>query len=105
VRTTCEEKATKAARELVRAINTKDSGDGKDVRVIMYFDEAHSLSEPRDGVLYKTLCTVLADIALPQVFSMMLSTNSSLPDLSPAQSVHPSGRVSGPEDPCRRLGL
>jgi hypothetical protein len=104
VRTTRREEANEAAQALVEAINkvvTASSGDGKDVRVIMYFDEAHSLSEPRDGILYKTLCTALADIALPQVFSIMLSTNSSLPDLSPAQSVHPSGRVSGEEDPMQ----
>jgi hypothetical protein len=104
VRKTRREEANEAAHALVQAINslvTEGSGDGKDVRVIMYFDEAHSLSERDNGILYKTLCMALANITLPQVFSIMLSTNSSLPDLSPAQSVHPSGRVSGEEDPMQ----
>jgi hypothetical protein len=101
---THEKSAKKAAQDLVETINsrvTEGSGDGKDVRVIMYFDEAHSLSERDEGFLYNTLCTALADITLPQVFSIMLSTNSSLPELSPARSVHPSARVSGPEDPMQ----
>jgi hypothetical protein len=103
-RKTPRKDANEAAQALVQAINslvTAGSGDGKDVRVIMYFDEAHSLSERDNGILYKTLCTALADITFPQVFSIMLSTNSSLLESHPAQIVHPSAWVNADEDPMQ----
>lgn len=83
-----------AARELIRTVDSlvaKQSESGLDVRVLMYFDEAHALSTNRfreagaERSLYNALCTALEDITSPevQVFSIMLSTNPSLSRFSP----------------------
>lgn len=91
----------RAAWDLVKMIDSlvaTQSEHGTDVRVIVYFDNAHSLSKPGftgdadDHSLYNALCTALSMMHFPRVFSIMLSTNSGLylPRPSPVHSTPPA---------------
>jgi hypothetical protein len=68
-----------------------------DVRILVYFDEAHSLSDisiDGDGRnYYDALCSVLDLLKECSLFAITLSTNSNLSRFSPSKRAHPSNRV------------
>jgi hypothetical protein len=80
--------AVKKLLGTIDALVTGTAGDAKDVRLMMYFDEAHTLlthirNDRRS--FYDALCAALSSLDSPRLFSIMLSTNCSLCNLSPSQ--------------------
>jgi hypothetical protein len=80
--------AVKKLLGTIDALVTSTAVDAKDVRLIMYFDEAHTLSRHIRNdrrSFYDALCAALSSLESPRLFSIMLSTNFSLCNLSPSQ--------------------
>ncbi|KZS99725.1 uncharacterized protein LAESUDRAFT_732934 [Laetiporus sulphureus 93-53] len=71
------------------------------LRLVMYFDEAHSLMQhSTEGInshltRYHALCKAINQLTDVPLFVVMLSTTSQLHNLSPAKMFHPSMRVQG----------
>jgi hypothetical protein len=68
------------------------------IEMVMYFDEAHSLTalKPQDEnkrTLYDVLCSVLNAFLKYPVFVIFLSTNSDLADLATPRNLARSARI------------
>ncbi|KAF8323457.1 uncharacterized protein EI90DRAFT_2378785 [Cantharellus anzutake] len=78
-------------------------GEAGELKCIVYFDEAHRLTEPvspdqqnvtRTHSPYHNLGAVLAKLTDCAVFFVFLSTSSHLQKLAPSPASHPSARVA-----------
>ncbi|KAH8109132.1 hypothetical protein DFH11DRAFT_1731386 [Phellopilus nigrolimitatus] len=80
--------------------------DPSDARVVIYFDEAHDLTNiivpDKTGsvsrTLYHAFCSTANGILDTPVFFLFLSTHSSLSKFAPPQWMYPSARVYDGED-------
>ncbi|KAH8109129.1 hypothetical protein DFH11DRAFT_1515959, partial [Phellopilus nigrolimitatus] len=80
--------------------------DPSDARVVIYFDEAHDLTNiivpDKTGsvscTLYHAFCSTANGILDTPVFFLFLSTHSSLTKFAPPQWMYPSARVYDGED-------
>ncbi|KAF8342621.1 uncharacterized protein EI90DRAFT_3029644 [Cantharellus anzutake] len=91
-----------SCRKFVKAISSND-GKAKEVKCIIYFDEAHQLAEPvpsekktdaRSRSPYDNLGTVLSALINFPVFFIFLSTSSHLQKFAPSPASHPSVRIA-----------
>ena len=100
------EEANEGAIHLETVIQSlgKDQGDGSDVRVLLYFDEAHCLSnadisgDEANRNYYDALCSALTFLTSRQFFVITLSTNSGLARFSPSKRMHPSSWIHEGKD-------
>jgi hypothetical protein len=80
------------------SVTTKTAQDN-DVKVVIYVDEAHSLTDVKappnvdDKSLYDVLCSALSFFVESPLFVIFLSTNSNLSKLSPAPAWARSARA------------
>ncbi|KAF8344090.1 uncharacterized protein EI90DRAFT_3149527 [Cantharellus anzutake] len=90
----------KSCDTFVKAMASNDGG--AEVKCIIYFDEAHQLTElvPREKNTarsyspYHNLGTVLSELTEFPVFFIFLSTSSHLQKSAPSPASHPSVRIS-----------
>ncbi|TDL22981.1 hypothetical protein BD410DRAFT_828046 [Rickenella mellea] len=85
---------------------TKSAKKRGDVLLVLSFDETHVMVDDRltDDIRtgYHALCGALSELYQLDIFSVFLSTNSSLSKYSPKKSAHWSLRVrDGPLDPIQ----
>jgi hypothetical protein len=102
VHTVIEFAAAESAREaLGQLISILDSFDGHEtVKLVIYFDEAHSLTKgtpPNDDekTRYDFLCSCLNRFLAYPVFTIFLSTNSSLAEFATPRALARSARIRG----------
>ncbi|KAF8327719.1 uncharacterized protein EI90DRAFT_3066737 [Cantharellus anzutake] len=91
-----------SCRKFVKAISSYE-GRAKEVKGIVYFDEAHQLTEPippgrktdaRSRSPYHNLGIVLSELIDFPVFFIFLSTSSHLQTFAPSPASHPSVRIA-----------
>ncbi|KAF8324295.1 uncharacterized protein EI90DRAFT_3075735 [Cantharellus anzutake] len=88
-----------SCRKFIKAISS-DDGRAEDVKCIVYFDDAHQLTEPvspnnaRRYSPHHNFGTVLSELAYSPVFFIFLSTSSHPPEFNPFPASHPSVRVA-----------
>ncbi|KAL6303725.1 hypothetical protein BKA93DRAFT_786438 [Sparassis latifolia] len=98
--------AIQQGQALVETVNrlTNRQPERHDLRIVLYFDEAHSLSDAYIGETnrYDALCSALNQLRTLPIFCITLSTNSNLTKFSPPQKRHHSARVvEGLSDPLQ----
>ena len=97
-----QHEALKLANDVNLLLHTK--APTSDVRILMYFDEAHSLSnvavheDPAGRNYYDALCLALSILWRCPLFAIALSTNSNLSRFSPPKRAHPSNRIHKGKD-------
>ncbi|KZT03296.1 uncharacterized protein LAESUDRAFT_684107 [Laetiporus sulphureus 93-53] len=103
-----------AGEELIRTIDRIESKAGATIddgslRIIVYFDEAHTLTnavvhikDAPSRTRYQALCSAINHLRDLPLFAITLSTNSKLSAFSPPKKAHPSSRVQDvKEDPLQ----
>ncbi|KZT00605.1 uncharacterized protein LAESUDRAFT_816421 [Laetiporus sulphureus 93-53] len=96
------QRAVEAGENLIKSLVHDESAEpANSLRLVMYFDEAHSLMQHSTKGIdtgrtrYHALCKAIHQLAALPLFVVMLSTTSQLHKLSPAKIFHPSMRVQG----------
>ena len=91
------ETAKSALRKLIEKIDRKDVS--RRIKVVVYFDEAHPLTnvpeKSREKTLYDHLCSCLNEFVEFPIFFIFLSTNSSLVKFAAPQAFSRSARIQG----------
>ncbi|TFK36232.1 hypothetical protein BDQ12DRAFT_254389 [Crucibulum laeve] len=93
--------AAKALTDRIDELTSKLMPKGA-VRLVLYFDEAHCLSDSRiynnTRNYYDALCSALNEFNQAPIFAIMISTNSSLSRFSPQNAHHSARVVNAKED-------
>jgi hypothetical protein len=91
------DQARQTFQELLAVIDSSPTDFSEEVKVILYFDEAHTLSEsPRPRLsgktLYDILCAALNNFVPDSFFVVFLSTTTRLGELPPSHTLAKSAR-------------
>jgi hypothetical protein len=94
-----EQRVRSSARGLQDALREKIKRGAEMSLIVLYFDEAHELHGPpaentrsRPDTRFDALCWVLDLLKYQDMFSIFLSTNSSLSSFAPTRREYPSDR-------------
>ncbi|THH06984.1 hypothetical protein EW145_g3699 [Phellinidium pouzarii] len=86
-------------------VDGKHGNQSKDVRIVIYVDEAHDLTKEaikegpeKERSFYHTFCSATNSLTAAPVFFLYLSTHSNLAEFAPSRLNFPSARVAGGED-------
>jgi hypothetical protein len=91
------EAARAALKQLIHKLDSSvESGGSQQIKLVIYFDEAHPLMVPKKGdekTLYDFLCSCLNEFLASQMFCIFLSTNSSLAQFASPRALARSARI------------
>ena len=94
--------AAESAREALQKLMEKLTrwSKNENIKIVMYFDEAHPLTEKKldagdEKTLYDHLCSCLNRFLASPIFTIFLSTNSSLVEFAAPRALAKSARIRG----------